>query len=107
MDKKRARLVLLHPPLRTLVSAATPLYVDKNRGHTPPLGLLYLQAAVEHSRHESMFIDADLEGWDYDEAARHVLSHQPALIGLQAMTEDTREGMAAFREKRKPNWPGR
>lgn len=28
-------------------------------------------------------------------------------IGLFALTEDAREGQAAFREKRKPNWTGR
>ena len=28
-------------------------------------------------------------------------------IGLLAQTEDAREGQAAFREKRKPIWPGR
>ncbi|MBI4011234.1 MAG: enoyl-CoA hydratase/isomerase family protein [Candidatus Rokubacteria bacterium] len=28
-------------------------------------------------------------------------------IGLAAMTEDAREGVAAFNEKRKPEWPGR
>jgi enoyl-CoA hydratase/carnithine racemase len=28
-------------------------------------------------------------------------------IGLFALTEDAKEGQLAFREKRKPNWPGR
>lgn len=28
-------------------------------------------------------------------------------IGLLSMTEDAQEGQLAFREKRKPNWPGR
>jgi anaerobic magnesium-protoporphyrin IX monomethyl ester cyclase len=78
--------VLMHPPLRNIVSAATPGYVDRNRGHTPPMGLLYIQAAVEHSKHESVFLDADLEGWNHEETARQALSHKPDLVGLQAMT---------------------
>jgi radical SAM superfamily enzyme YgiQ (UPF0313 family) len=83
---KKVRVVLLHPPLRNVISAATPDYVDENRGHTPPVGLLYIQGAVEGSKHESVFLDADLEGWDHEEAARQALSHNPDLVGLQAMT---------------------
>jgi 1,4-dihydroxy-2-naphthoyl-CoA synthase len=28
-------------------------------------------------------------------------------IGLLAMTQDAREGLAAFKEKRKPQWTGK
>ena len=28
-------------------------------------------------------------------------------IGLLAMTQDAREGMAAFKDKRKPQWTGK
>lgn len=83
---KKVRVVLIHPPLHNVLSAATPGYVDRNRGHTPPMGLLYIQAAVEQSGHESTFLDADLEGWDHHETARQALSYNPDLIGLQAMT---------------------
>lgn len=86
MARKRRRIVLIHPPQLTLLSGATPSYVDRNRGHMPPLGLLYLQAALEHSPHDPIFFDAALEGWDHDETARHALSHNPDVIGLQAMT---------------------
>jgi anaerobic magnesium-protoporphyrin IX monomethyl ester cyclase len=84
--RSRVRVVLVHPPLRRVVGAATPEYVDENRGFTPPMGLLYLQAALEQSRHESVFVDAHLEGWDYAEAARQILTHEPDLVGLQALT---------------------
>jgi len=85
-SKRNVSVVLMLPPLRNVVGAATPDYVDSNRGHTPPMGLLYVQAACERSRHESIFLDADLEGWDHEEAARQALSHNPDLVGLQAMT---------------------
>lgn len=83
---RKVRVVLIHPPLRNIISAAVPGYIDLNRGHTPPMGLLYIQAAVEHSKHESIFLDADLEGWSHEEAARQALSYKPNLVGLQAMT---------------------
>ena len=88
---RNVRIVLMHPPLRNMVVAATPDYVDENRGYTPPLGLLYIQAAIEHSQHESIFLDAHLEGWDHVEAARQALAHGPDIVGIQAMTFTIRD----------------
>ena len=85
-NRNRVKVVLAQPPLRNVLSAATPDYVDDNRGFTPPMGLLYIQAAVERSPHESVFIDANLHGWSHEEAARQILAQQPDLIGFQAMT---------------------
>lgn len=85
-SKAKIKIVLIHPPLRNVLSAATPDYVDENRGHTPPMGLLYLQAALEKSRHESLFLDANLEGMSHDGAAKWALEQNPDIVGLQAMT---------------------
>ncbi|MBW1989022.1 MAG: radical SAM protein [Deltaproteobacteria bacterium] len=81
-----AKAVLVHAPLKNVLGAATPDYVDENRGANPPMGLLYLKAALNRSAHESAFLDANLEGLDHRQAARRALSHQPDLIGIQAMT---------------------
>lgn len=35
------------------------------------------------------------------------IAYTEGQIAVLAMTEDAREGMAAFNDKRKPNWPGR
>lgn len=99
----KVSLVLIHPPLFNVLSAATPEYVDENRGHTPPLGLLYIQAAVEHSDHESIFLDADIEGWDHHEAAKQALSHKPDLIALQAMTFTFPDAYLVAREIKRLN----
>ena len=90
-NDRNVRVVLMHPPLRNMVVAATPDYVDENRGYTPPLGLLYIQSAIERSRHESVFLDAHLEGWDHVEAARQALAHDPDIVGIQAMTFTIRD----------------
>lgn len=44
-----------------------------------------------------------IEAMSFDEAIRYTESQ----IALMAMTEDAKEGRAAFNEKRKPVWPGR
>ena len=46
---------------------------------------------------------AAIEAMTFDES----IAFLEGQIGLQALTEDAKEGMAAFREKRTPNWPGR
>ena len=80
------KIVLLQPPLRNIIGAATPDYIDENRGFTPPMGLLYLKAAIDNSIHESVFIDANLECLTHEEAAIKALEYQPDIIGIQAMT---------------------
>jgi len=35
------------------------------------------------------------------------IAYTESQIALLAMTEDAKEGLAAFAEKRKPVWPGR
>jgi len=98
MSSARAvRLVLLHPPLRCPLGAATPDYVDARRGHNPPLGLLYLQAAVEQTRHQAVFLDANLEGLSHEEAARQALACEPDLVGVQAMTFTLRDALLTAR----------
>ena len=46
---------------------------------------------------------AAIEGMSFEQA----LAYTESQIAVLAMTEDAREGMAAFNEKRKPQWPGR
>lgn len=84
--KSSLKVALVHPPLRNVLGAATPDYVDENRGFNPPMGLLYLQAALCRSRHESVFIDANLMGWTHEQAAKEALCLEPDLVALQAMT---------------------
>lgn len=100
---QKVRVVLMHPPLLNILEAATPDYIDENRGHNPPMGLLYLQSAIENSNHESIFLDANVEGWDHKEAARQALSYDPDLIGLQAMTFTLRDAYLVAKESKRLN----
>ncbi|MDB5987095.1 MAG: enoyl-CoA hydratase/isomerase family protein [Nevskia sp.] len=42
-----------------------------------------------------------------DMGLRESLEYAQAMVPVMSSTEDAREGMAAFQEKRKPNWTGR
>ena len=44
-----------------------------------------------------------IESMSFDEAIRYTETQ----IAILAMTEDAKEGRAAFAEKRKPQWTGR
>ena len=43
--------------------------------------------------------------WDQDAAS--ALSQLQAMLTITTMTEDAREGIAAFAERRRPEWKGR
>ncbi|HET6793368.1 MAG TPA: enoyl-CoA hydratase-related protein, partial [Acidimicrobiales bacterium] len=43
--------------------------------------------------------------WDMDASA--ALAHLQSLLTITTMTDDSREGIAAFAEKRRPQWTGR
>lgn len=49
--------------------------------------------------------DSFYDVWDRDAAA--ALAHLHPLLSLTTMTDDAREGLAAFAEKRQPEWKGR
>jgi radical SAM superfamily enzyme YgiQ (UPF0313 family) len=99
--KRPVRTVLIHPPLRSTLDAATPDYVDENRCHMPPMGLLYLLAAVEEAGHEGIFLDADLEELDHAAAAERALAGNPEVVALQAMTFTLRDALLLAREVKK------
>ena len=62
-----------------------------------------LLAAAPTALARGRYAMAAAEHMGFDEA----IAFLEGQIGLQALTEDAKEGMAAFREKRKPQWPGR
>ncbi len=80
------KIVLVNPPLHNTIPAATPDFIEKTRGIMPPMGLLYLKAALENSCHNSFFIDASAKRLDNSGVAKKILTIKPDFVGIQTLT---------------------
>lgn len=70
-----------------MLSTNVPQFVDKQTGHYPPLGLLYVASALEAAGGcEVGFLDAAAESLGQDEIAGRIRDFAPDLVGIQMMT---------------------
>jgi len=82
-----AKVLLINPPAKHTLVGNNPKFLDEERGHNPPLGLLYLAAMVEErSPHQVCVVDAQVEELSYEELAGHLEGESPDLVGITAMT---------------------
>jgi len=82
-----AKVLLINPPAEHTLVGNNPKFLDEERGHNPPLGLLYLAAMLEErSDHQVCVLDAQVEGLSYDDLAGHIEGERPDLVGITTMT---------------------
>jgi radical SAM superfamily enzyme YgiQ (UPF0313 family) len=81
------KVLLINPPQENLVTNNIPSVVDEERGHNPPLGLLYVAAyARKHTTHEISVLDATVEGVGYDRLKGRIAEMKPDVVGVTATT---------------------
>jgi len=81
------RVLLVNPPQENLVTNNIPSVVDEERGHNPPLGLLYVAAhARANTPHEIRVVDAVVEELGYPELKKRIEAEKPDLVGVTATT---------------------
>jgi len=81
------KVVLINPPRENEIIGNNPKIIEKERGHNPPLGLLYVAGyTAEHSDHELTVIDAQVEELSYEQIGARLTEIQPDVVGLTAMT---------------------
>jgi radical SAM superfamily enzyme YgiQ (UPF0313 family) len=81
------KILLVQPPSRKMLSTNVPKFVDEHTGHYPPLGLLYIAAALERAGDsEVRFLDASAAGFGQEEIEREIAAFAPDVVGVQMMT---------------------
>lgn len=81
------RVLLISPPDKNTIIADNPTIIDEERGHNPPLGILYLAASLEkHTNHEIHVLDSQVEEMTYEELEQAIAGIKPDVVGITAMT---------------------
>jgi radical SAM superfamily enzyme YgiQ (UPF0313 family) len=81
------RVLLINPPRENEIIGNNPSIIEEERGHNPPLGLLYIAAYLEkHASHDITVIDSQVEGLDYESLTERIRSVNPDIAALTAMT---------------------
>lgn len=81
------KILLINPPSNQLLIGNNPQFIDEHRGYNPPLGLLYLAAAViEDGRHEIAILDSLVENISYNDLRNKIKNIQPDVVGITTMS---------------------
>jgi radical SAM superfamily enzyme YgiQ (UPF0313 family) len=81
------KVLLINPPRENEILGNNPAIIEEERGHNPPLGLLYLASyLLENSAHDVSVTDAQVEGLSYPALQDRIRAEQPDVVGMTAMT---------------------
>jgi radical SAM superfamily enzyme YgiQ (UPF0313 family) len=81
------KILLINPPCDQLLVGNNPEFLDEHRGYNPPLGLLYLAAAVvEDGRHEVTVLDSLVEEMTYKDIGKAITDIQPDVAGITTLS---------------------
>lgn len=84
---RRAKVLLIYPPVINQVSNINISAFDKSIGSYPPLGLLYIATYMKaFTNHEVEILDCFADRMDFDEIKAKIRNIEPDIIGISAMT---------------------
>ncbi len=81
------KVLLINPPGLNEIIVTSPAQIETERGHYPPLGLLYLASYAQlYANCEIVVIDAPVLNLDYNSLPEAIAKHAPDVVGLPSMT---------------------
>lgn len=81
------KILLINPPTDNILVTNVPKFVDQETGKYPPLGLLYIAAAVlKFTDHQVEVLDACAENLNYSSLKTAIEDKKPDVVGIQTYT---------------------
>ncbi|MGM0607664.1 MAG: B12-binding domain-containing radical SAM protein [Candidatus Muiribacteriota bacterium] len=80
------KVLLINQPDKNTIFANNPKILEEERGYSPPLGLLYVAAALKNDNINVKVIDAQVEELTYDELKQRIKEESPDIVGMTLMT---------------------
>lgn len=97
---KKERIMLIFPPVS--LAERYSKNVGDVGGHLPPLGLLWMAAALEDDGHTLQVLDCPVSHWSQDDVLNKIERFKPSMVGIATITqlsERAKEMSLAIREK--------
>lgn len=80
------RLLFINPPAENTLATEVPEVLREERGHNPPLGILYLASSLQAVGHDVAVFDAQVEEASYGGVSQAVKRFRPDVVGVTAMS---------------------
>jgi radical SAM superfamily enzyme YgiQ (UPF0313 family) len=81
------KVLLVNPPDHHEIIGNNPVLIEEERGHNPPLGLLYLAACIEEKNtHEASVLDAQVDELGYPQIEGLIRKISPDVVGITSMS---------------------
>lgn len=82
------KILLINPPRFNEIVADNPSFIEEERGHNPPLGILYIGTYLKkNSNHQITALDAQVENLNYDNSfKKRIKEANPDIVGITTMT---------------------
>lgn len=97
---KKERITLIFPPVS--LAERYSKNVGEAGGHLPPLGLLWMAAALEEDGHAVQILDCSVNNWILEDIMNKIERFKPSTVGIAIVTqllERAKEISLAIREK--------
>lgn len=82
------RILLINPPNLNPISSVLPTALEEERGHNPPLGLLYIASYLKEKEpsYQIEVIDGPTENFDYSQLKEKIEEFKPEVVGIIVMS---------------------
>ncbi len=81
------KVLLINPPNFNEIRETLPFFVEKEKGITPPLGMLYVAAYIQkHNSDDISILDCQVEKTNYHDLEQKIKEINPDLVGITALS---------------------